>query len=379
MSHIGEKKRFSLGFIGGSVDSAVGHTHQIASQMDGCWQLNAGCFSQTESVNQKTAEEWGLSAERTYSSYQDLIEKEKGRLDAIVVLTPTPSHIDIVISALNAGYAVICEKTLATSSKDAQLISDTVKKNKGFLAVTLNYSGYPMLRELRHIIKSGKLGDIQQIQIEMPQEGFLRLDSMGNKPQPQKWRLTDDTVPTISLDLGIHLHHIIHYLTQEHPVDVVADQSTFGWFNGVVDNVTCMLRYTGSVRCQMWFSKVALGQRNGLKVRVYGSEGSAEWHQMTPEDLQLSYIDGRRECVDRASMVGEACLPRYNRFKAGHPAGFIEAFANIYCDIADCYSEYQKKGLYTSDEVFGVAHAIEGLQLFEAIAQSVDEHRWVSI
>jgi len=379
MSKLASKKCYSLGFIGGAIDSAVGHTHQIASQMDGRWKLEAGCFSQASLVNDQTADEWGLTEDRTYATYQDLIEKEKGKLDAIVVLTPTPSHTAIVIDALNAGYAVICEKALSTSSKDAELISDTVKKNNGFLAVTLNYSGYPMLRELRHLIKSGKLGGIQQIQIEMPQEGFIRLDSSGKKPQPQRWRLEDGTVPTISLDLGIHLHHIVHYLIQELPVDVVADQSSFGWFKGLVDNVTCMVRYTGGVRCQMWFSKVALGHRNGLKVRVYGDQGSAEWLQVQPEELLLSYVNGRREIVDRASTVDEACLQRYNRFKAGHPAGFIEAFANLYCDIADCYAEYQKSGVYTSSEVFGVAHAIEGLQLFEAIAKSANEHRWVSL
>jgi predicted dehydrogenase len=379
MSPCPENACFSLGFIGGSLDSAVGHTHQIASKMDGRWQLEAGCFSQKKSVNEKTAVEWGLSSERTYATYEALIEKEQGKLDAIVVLTPTPSHTDIVIKALNAGYAVICEKTLSTSSQEALLIEAAVKRNNGFLAVTLNYSGYPMMRELRHIIQTGKLGKVQQIQIEMPQEGFIRLDSDGNQPQPQMWRLNDGAVPTISLDLGIHLHHIIHYLTQAHPVDVVADQATHGWFKDVVDSVSCMLRYTDDIRCQMWFSKTALGHRNGLKVRVYGDQGSAEWLQTHPEDLLLSYINGKREVLDRASIVDEACLSRYNRFKAGHPAGFIEAFANIYCDIADCYFEYQKTGEYTSNEVFGVAHAVEGLQLFEAIAQSVAKRCWVTV
>ena len=374
-----EKKCLSLGFIGGSMESAVGHTHQIASQMDGRWKLAAGCFSRNKSVNDNTAAEWGLSSERIYSTYQALIEKEQGKLDAIVVLTPTPSHTEIVIAALNAGYAVICEKTLATTSQEALLIAAAVKKNDGFLAVTLNYSGYPMMRELRHIIKSGSLGRMQQIQIEMPQEGFIRLDAEGNQPKPQAWRLRDGVVPTISLDLGIHLHHIIHYLTQERPVDLVADQATHGWFDEVVDSVSCMLRYTGDIRCQMWFSKTALGHRNGLKVRVYGDRGSAEWLQVQPEELLLSYINGKREIVDRASIVTQACLPRYNRFKAGHPAGFIEAFANIYCDMADCYTEYKTTGTYTSREVYGVAHAVEGLQLFEAITQSAAKRCWVSI
>ena len=164
----------------------------------------------------------------------------------------------------------------------------------------------------------------------MPQEGFSRLDAQGNKPQPQTWRLSDGKVSTISLDLGVHLHHIIDYLTGEYPLQVVADAASYGWFDDVIDNVSCMLRYSGGLHCQMWYSKSALGQRNGLKVRVYGDKGSAEWLQIQPEELLISTVDGRREILDRASSVDVANLDRYNRFKAGHPAGFIEAFANIY-------------------------------------------------
>ena len=379
MTVITKKKCFSIGFIGGSIKSAVGYTHKIASQMDGRWQVVAGCFSRNHETNLETAVEWGIPLERTYSDYQTLLEKEQGILDAIVVLTPTPSHTDIVIEALKKGYAVICEKALTGTSEDAQLIAESVKANKGFLAVTLNYSGYPMLRELRHIISAGRLGKIKQIQIEMPQEGFARLDSYGNKPQPQSWRLSDGKISTISLDLGIHLHHIIHYLTGEYPREVVADTASFGWFENVIDNVSCLLRYSGGLHCQMWYSKAALGQRNGLKIRAFGDKGSAEWLQVQPEELLISNVDGSREILDRASIVDIANLARYNRFKAGHPAGFIEAFANLYYDLADSYIEFKQLGQISSNEIFGVSHSINGLQLFEGIAQSVDERRWVKI
>jgi predicted dehydrogenase len=379
MTKITNKKSLSIGFIGGSIKSAVGYTHKIASQMDGCWQLTAGCFSRNHAMNLETANEWGIPAERTYSDYQTLLEKEKGSLDAVVVLTPTPSHTSIVLEAIKQGYAVICEKALAGTSGDAQLIAESVKANKGFLAVTLNYTGYPMLRELRYLIELGRLGKVKQIQIEMPQEGFARLDGHGNKPQPQSWRLSDGKISTLSLDLGVHLHHIIHYLTGEYPLQVVADKASFGWFENVVDNVSCMIRYSGGLRCQMWYSKIALGQRNGLKVRVYGDKGSAEWLQMQPEELLVSKIDGSREIIDRASMVKIAGLARYNRFKAGHPSGFIEAFANLYVDLAEAYADFRNSGVYSSIEVFGASHAVKGLKLFEAIALSADESRWVSL
>lgn len=379
MSHSVNREFFSIGFIGGSVDSAVGQTHQIASQMDGRWKVEAGCFSRTDSVNVQTAHEWGVSADRTYQTYQALLQNEKGRLDVIVVLTPTPSHTQIVIDAVNAGFGVICEKALSVSSKEARLIESAVNKNKQFLAVTLNYTGYPMLRELKKLVADGELGIVQKIQIEMPQEGFSRLDGNGNKPSPQSWRLKDGLIPTISLDLGIHLHHIVYYLTLAQPLKVVAEQSSSGWFEGVVDDVSCLIKYSEQIRCQMWYSKTALGHRNGLKVRVYGDKASAEWTQMQPEDLHINHIGGRREVIDRACSVNVASQLRFNRFKAGHPAGFIEAFANLYCDIADSYVSFLTTGEYDSTDVFGLRHAIEGLKLFEAIDRSVKEDKWVSI
>lgn len=374
-----KKKCLSIGFIGGSTKSAVGYTHKIASEMDGRWQVVAGCFSRDHETNLETANEWAVPLERTYSDYQTMLATEIGNLDAVVVLTPTPSHTEIVLQVIKTGYAVICEKALAATSADAQLIAESVKANNGFLAVTLNYTGYPMLRELKQIISLGHLGNLKHIQIEMPQEGFSRLDAQGNKPQPQTWRLSDGKVSTISLDLGVHLHHIIDYLTGEYPLQVVADAASYGWFDDVIDNVSCMLRYSGGLHCQMWYSKSALGQRNGLKVRVYGDKGSAEWLQIQPEELLISTVDGRREILDRASSVDVANLDRYNRFKAGHPAGFIEAFANIYYDIADAYSGFQQSGVFKSSEVLGGTHALNGLKLCEAIDLSVDESRWVSL
>src|SRR5690606_7761185 len=171
-------------------------------------------------INQTTADAWGIPAQRVYPSWQELLQQERGQLDAIVILTPTPSHCDIVTAALELGYAVICEKALATSSEETARIKAKLDETKGFLAVTLNYSGYPMLRELKHKIQCGELGRLLHVQIEMPQEGFVRLDAKGEKPLPQAWRLKDGFIPTISLDLGVHLHHLMAFLTGKSPLKV---------------------------------------------------------------------------------------------------------------------------------------------------------------
>lgn len=372
-------KPFKLGFIGGGLNSAVGNTHRIASQMDHRWILVSGCFSTNNKINRETASQWGIDKSRLYDDWRVLLKKERDNLDAVCLLTPTPAHSEMAIYALNSGFPVICEKTLAMSSKEAAAICRAIEANNGFLAVTYNYTGYPMLRELRQMIIDGKLGVINLIQIEMPQEGYVRLNKKGHPPKPQAWRLKDCKIPIISLDLGSHLHNMIYFLTGAKPVQVVADQTSYGFFKGVVDNVICLARYAGNLRSQIWYSKMALGYRNGLRVRVYGNKGSAEWFQLVPEELIFNDIKGRREIIDRASCVEIADQLRYNRFKSGHPDGFMEAFANHYYDLADSLLEFKKTGFYTSPWIFSATLAKEGLDMLEAISLSAKNNCWQSI
>lgn len=369
---------FSLGFIGGSLASAVGYAHFAACTMDRRWSVDAACFSPDVDDNVATADAYGVAPDRLYRGWREFLAAEKGRLDAVAVLTPTPMHYEIVIECLAQRIPVICEKALALNSSHARELAELCSKTKGFLAVSYNYSGYPMVRELRSLIRRGVLGEVIHFQAEMPQEGFLRVDAHGNKPSPQSWRLVDGEIPTIYLDLAVHLHHLLFYLTDQRPLEVIADQRRYGWFD-VVDNVTCLCRYTNDVQGQLWFSKSALGHRNGLRLRIYGSTASAEWYQAAPEEVLLSFQDARRQVLDRAATVELAGLRRYNRFKAGHPAGYIEAFANLYDDIADALDEYRSSGSWKSEEVFSGDMAAEGLNMLEAMAESATTGGWVSV
>ncbi len=374
-------KALNIGFIGGGVNSAVGSTHFIASQMDGRFKVLSGCFSRHQDVNIQTAEQWGISESRRHQDISEFLSEEKDRLDAVVVLTPTPTHADFVVQAIRHGYPVICEKALASSTLEAIVIEQAITECNGYLAVTYNYTGYPMLRELKRMIRQGALGRVEQVHIEMPQEGFARLNRDGGPMVPQQWRLRDVDIPTISLDLGVHLHHIIDFLTGEKPQELVAMQSSQGRFRQVIDNTMCIARYTNSLECSIWYSKAALGYRNGLRVRVFGESASAEWHQMEPEFLIHHDNKGHKNIIDRASVDVEiANQARYNRFKSGHPAGFLEAFANHYWDIADSLRNYLAIGSQAKSEfVFSTQLAREGLIMLEAIAKSSKERCWVSI
>ncbi len=376
-----DNRILKLGFIGGGINSAVGVTHHIASQMDGKFRVVSGCFSRNKNVNRETARRFNIPEEKTYDSWKEYIKSEKGNLDAVVVLTPTHSHYEILKEVLNLNIPVICEKAICSSISEANEIKEIIKKNNSFFTVTFNYTGYPMVRELREIIKKGELGEIKQIHIEMPQESFIKIGKDNKYTTPQKWRLQDNYIPTVSLDLGVHIHSLIYFLTNKEPLEVVALQDSFGHFNQVIDNVMCISRYTGGMSCNIWFSKSALGHKNGLKIRVYGDIGSAEWYQMEPENLILNDNRGKKYIIDRSeNNINIAYHDRYNRFKAGHPAGFIEAFANLYMDIWHDIISFKEKGIKkSSGYCFDINVAFEGIKFFHAVSKSSYEKRWVSL
>jgi predicted dehydrogenase len=280
---------------------------------------------------------------------------------------------------LSFGVPVICEKALALNSSQAQELSHLCEVKSGYLAVIYNYTGFPMIRELRSQIRQGSLGKIRQVQVEMPQEGFRRLSQQGSVVTPQPWRLSDCQIPTVSLDLGVHLHAIMSFLTGKKPENVIGMNSSQGHFREILDTVSCMVEYSDGMQCNMWFTKAALGNRNGLKIRVFGEKGSAEWLQMEPENLRMSDDHGDIRIVDRASVgMIESNKPRYARFKPGHPSGFIEAFANYYEDVYVSLNQYlENKTMVENEFVFGAVDAIEGLILFEAVENSIRLRAWV--
>lgn len=377
-----KKNYFEIGFIGGAINSAVGTVHKIASQMDGKFKLVAGCFSKDHSINKLTGEQWGIIPDRVYDTWEMLLKHEKNNLDAVVMLTPTPDHGYMIGKALNTDFAVISEKSLTKSVDEAINLKKIVNTNNCFLTITYNYTGYPVVRELKHIIKHGELGKINQILVEMPQEGFIKVDSNNNPITPQSWRLKDYEIPTISLDLGIHVYNLINFIVDEDAVEVIATENSFGFFKDIVDDIHAIARFSNDLICNIWYSKSAIGYRNGLRIRVFGSKGSAEWYQMNPEELILSYNNGDKKIITRgnnnASIINQL---QYNRFKAGHPSGFIEAFANLYNDIFEALSNYKfkTKTNFLTDYTFGIDDALKGLIFLESLHKSFIEKKWIKI
>ena len=373
-----------VAFLGGGIDSAVGSAHFAAIQLDKKFRVVAGCFGRTEDINTATAARHRIAPERMYPSAESLLASEKDHIDAVVILTPTDQHLVHARLFLEQGVPVICEKALTSTVAESQELTTLVDENAGFLSVIFNYTGYPILREIREFIRVGKLGRVHQLNVEMPQEGFLRVDKDMKPINIQHWRLRSDVeIPVVSLDLGVHLHSIMAFLTGERPLSTVAQSRSKGHFEGVEDNVMALIQCTNELDVKMWYGKTALGYRNGLKVEVFGSRGAVLWIQENPEVFTFSDGLGNKRTYDRSCLeLSVSRQDRYQRFKPGHPAGFIEALANYYWDIAIALREHQSKGkarFFPEANVFNANHALEGMQLMQAIHTSSKDRQWVDV
>lgn len=367
-----------VGLIGGGVNSAVGNAHLAAIRLSNNFQILAASFSRDKKINSETAKKVGIFQDNIYSDYEKMIDENAELLDFVIVLTPTDQHVEQVVYALNKNINVICEKALTSTVNQALNIKQVLDRSEAQLFVIYNYLGYPMVKELRSIIEKGEIGNIFSIQIEMPQEGFVKTTN-GELAKPQSWRLRDNKlIPTLSLDLGVHLHSLIRFITKLNPLSVFAVSKSKGDFIEIITDVNAIIECSNDVTCNMWYSKTSLGHRNGMKIRVYGSKGSVFWEQINPEYITFNYIDGERVVMDRNSprieIANNGC---YNFFKGGHPTGFIEALTNYYNDI---YTAFNNKGFGVSNQnVYGIEESIEGLKLFEAINKSSNTKRPVLV
>ena len=364
-------KPFKLGIIGGGLESIAGYPHIAGSQLDGRWKVEAGVFSRDEQKNAAAAEYWNVP--RRYDTFQELVKGELGRLDAVAVLLPTPEHHSAVEMLLRAGLPVICEKPLFSSLDQysaLENIGNLENIQKHFLAVTYNYNAYPMLEELRRRLQKRDLGRVLDIHLEMPQESFLRPLKEG---YPPAWRKQDGEIPGIILDLLSHLFSLATYLGMPKVSSVYSTFKSSSRFR-VVDDVKVLLEYEQGATGTMWVSKTALGHRNGLKLSIYGTAGAATWIQAEPELLRMSYQNGSKLILDRGNSPAVADVPRFNRMRPGHPAGFIEAFGNLYYELADALAKFKAGKAYnTHPLIWSYQQERELCHMLDLVVQSATQ------
>lgn len=368
-----------LGILGGGLNSAVGQAHRVASQLDGRWRVIGGCFSRDPALNRASAEAWQVGGSRTFTSLEELADFAADHLDAVAVLTPTPSHFIQVTTLLHAGVNVICEKSLAGDLDDACEIELLANQRNTLVAVTFNYSAYPMVRLMQAWLSEGRLGEIASVELQMPQEGFIRRDPSGQAPRPQEWRQVDGPIPTVSLDLGVHLAHLAKFTTGLNPRAVAALSRHYGLVGDTVDLVQGLVSFHGGAMGSISYGKVKLGARNGLSITVVGDEGTLEWRQVDPEVLWYADHLGSMRKIDTGDplVLAHAGMGRYQRFKPGHPSGFLEAFANLYWDIAELLRNGPQEGAPRFVPL--AREGVEALELVSALAEASRSSQWVDV
>jgi predicted dehydrogenase len=367
------KKKIKVAIIGGGINSAVGKAHISALLLSNLYEITGAIFSRDKKINTESKDFYNLSSINLYKDLTDLITN-RSDFQFVIVLTPTHSHFSILSILIKQHINVICEKALVSTLNEGNEISKLLEKSTSKLYVIYNYLGYTMIKYLKGFIQKGELGKINSIQIEMPQEGFIRKNE--NKPiKIQSWRLEDSSIPTISLDLGVHLHILIRYLTNKKPQQVFAIYRNNGNYDKIIDDVNALIDFEDSMVCNMWFSKVALGYLNGLRIRIFGEKASVEWLQTKPDILHISYFNGTKMIFDKSNVIlNDKEIERYSHFKPGHPSGFIEALSSYYIDIFDDFN-----GLSTVQKVFGMNESLEGLIMLEAFSQSFSQSKKIQL
>lgn len=367
-----------LGMVGGGQGAYIGNIHRIAARLDGSWQLVAGAFDVDPDRGRAFALAEGIDEARSYRSYQDLIEGEKScedRVDAVAICTPNFTHYPIAKALIEAGFDVICEKPLTATLEDAVALEALARESGRFVGVTYTYSGYPMVHEARVRIASGEIGKVRSVQVEYPLEWMATAIEQDGNAQAA-WR-TDPKKNgrggSIG-DIGTHAYHLAGFVAGLELDCLTADLATFVEGRALDDNAHVMMRYKGGARGLLWSSQVALGNSNGVRLRVFGETGSFQWFQEQPNELVFAPLGGRVQTIKRgADDVSEDARLR-SRTPPGHPEGYLEAFANLYAGFAEAIRARQQ-GRAPSPLGQNIPLAYDGLKgvaFVEAVVDSAE-------
>lgn len=359
--------------IGGGINSAVGRVHYEALKMANIDVID-GYFSRDPTIDRKSRTFWGLNNDEKHRDLRELSLKHKNKSETYlvaIVLTPTTSHHKDIKCLLRDNYNVICEKPLTVTKEEVEELAEIARDKGKIIRCTYNYGGYPMFREMVEQVREKKIGVIQQLILQMPQEGLVKPPNIsGEKKPPQEWRLKDPKNTSMAnLDLGAHLYQMGKMISNE-DIEVVASCMTnYTNYDKIQDTTYAIIKTRSGIRGIFWLTKSMFGTRNGLQITVSGDKGTLKWKQTDPETLELSNAEILSQIIDRGGKCIEANKKRYDRMKPGHPAGYIEAFANTYIDIQSEILQWQETGIDESKYGLDIRTSIEIARFLENIKE----------
>jgi len=381
-------RKLRMGMVGGGRGAFIGGVHRIAAALDQQIELVCGAFSSNPEKSRLSGEDFYLDPSRVYGSYQEMIEKEKElpedvRMDFVSIVTPNHVHYGPAKMALEHGFHVICDKPLAYDLEQSKDLVNTVNQTGLIFALTHNYTGYPMVKQARAMIKNGELGDIRKVVVEYPQ-GWLSTLLEASEQKQASWR-TDPSKSGIAGamgDIGTHAENLAEYMTGLKISELCADISTIVDGRQLDDDGNVLLRFENGARGILFASQISNGEENSLAIRVYGTQAGLEWHQMEPNTLILKHQDQPnriyRTGVGELSPEAQAAT----RIPGGHPEGYLEAFANIYLNFAKCI-QARIDGVEVDplhDDFPTVEDGLRGMEfIYKVIESGQSDQKWIKM
>lgn len=376
-----------MGMVGGGIGAFIGAVHRMAAALDGEIELVCGAFSSDPEKSRASGADLGLPPERVYGSFEEMIRREKKlppekRMEFVSIVTPNHVHFGPAKMALQNGFHVICDKPLAFNLKEALALEKLVEQTGLFFALTHNYTGYPMVKQARQMIRHGEIGAIRKVVVEYPQ-GWLstKLEASGQKQAAWRTDPQRSGIAGAMGDIGTHAENLAEYITGLKISELCADISTFVPGRQLDDDGNVLLHFDNGAKGILHASQISAGEENNLNIRVYGEKGGLEWHQMEPNTLLVKWLD---KPVQVYRTGGGTLYPEaqaHTRIPAGHPEGYLEAFANIYRNFARCIRA-RKEGR-EPDPVYldfpTVRDGVRGMRFIERVIYSgKSAKKWVA-
>lgn len=365
--------RVRLGMVGGGEGAFIGAVHRHAARLDDRYELLAGALSSTPDAAQRSGRLLGLDPDRIYDSYQEMALKEAARpdgIEAVSIVTPNHLHAPVARAFLEAGIHVICDKPVTTNSDDARALQALAKERGLLFAVTHNYSAYPMVRHAQQMVRDGMLGHLRIVQVEYAQDWLAEPLEQGGQKQAA-WRTDPARSGGGAIgNIGSHAWQLADTIVGS-PLEALAAQlHSFVPGRAVDDDVQVLLRYANGARGMLWASQVAPGHENELRIRVFGSQGGIEWAQQQPNELRWTPLGEPTRIVTRGSAAMNEAGRRLSRIPAGHPEGYIGAFASLYSEIA-CHLIARRDGGDPGAAQFPtIDDGLRGVQFIETVQAS---------
>jgi predicted dehydrogenase len=379
--------KLRLGMIGGGEGAFIGAVHRIAARIDDEYELVCGAFSSDAEKSRRSGIALGIDASRAYSSYQELIEKEKQlpadeRVQVISIVTPNHVHFDPTKMALENGFHVILDKPMTFSLAEAKELEKVVENSDKLFCLTHTYTGYPMVKQAKQLVKSGKIGAIRKIYVEYPQ-GWLSDFVEGGDNKQAEWRTNPakSGIAGCMGDIGTHAFNLAEYVTGLQVTKMCADINIVVDGRKLDDDGAVLLKFNNGASGVLTSSQIAAGEENNVNIRVYGEKGGLQWQQSDANTLVVKWNDKPDEIWRTGGGYVSSFASHNTRTPAGHPEGYLEAFANLYRNFA-LSIKAGLKGEKASEEVLdypGINDGVRGMAFVEnVIASGKSNEKWTN-